>query len=352
MMLRARVEPVTGGVTACNVAATPRSYTARMLDVAAELEHELAAGRRVGVVTVAAVHGSAPRAVGSAMAVAEQGRVIGAISGGCVESEAHELAVHALAGGGGSQELGLSDADALVAGLACGGHLGVVASVLEPADAGVRDQLRLAAAGAPAAVDVALDDGAVTVGSDSAASAARDGVLRLRRAQAPRLVIVGAVDFSAALADAARPLGYRITVVDARPAFATAQRHPAAHEVIHAWPGEYIAATPLGPRDAVCVLTHEERFDVPALVAALATDAGYVGAMGSRRTDERRRRLLDEAGVVADALARLRSPIGLDLGAVTPAETAISIVAQIVADSRRVPAAHLSEATGSIHARP
>lgn len=317
-----------------------------MLDIAAALERELAAGHRLGVVTVAAVHGSAPRAVGSAMAVTDDGRVIGAISGGCVESEAYELAAAALAGGRrGSGDLGLSDDDAMLAGLACGGHLTVVTSVVDPADAHVREQLRLAAVGEAAALDVDLEDGTVRVGS-----ASRPGVLRLVRERAPRLIIVGAVDYSAALATAARPLGYRITVVDARPAFATAERHPDAYEVVRAQPGEYLAGAGIGERDAVCVLTHEERFDIPALVAALATPATYVGAMGSRRTDARRRELLRQAGVAERDLARLRSPIGLDLGAVTPAETAVSIVAELVADARGSQAApHLAETAGAIH---
>ncbi|WP_084105559.1 XdhC family protein [Demequina sp. NBRC 110056] len=328
-----------------------------MLDIAAELERALEAGHRVGVVTVAAVHGSAPRAVGSAMAVIDDGRVIGAISGGCVESEAHELALAALRGDGTrATTLGLSDEDALLAGLACGGHLTVVATVVQPADAPVREQLRLASEGRAAALDVVVADGSLSAPPRAAAAPAAtelDGdVLRLRRAPAPRLVIVGAVDFSAALATAARPLGYRVTVVDARPAFATAERHPDAHEVIRAWPGEYLAATTIGPRDAICVLTHEERFDIPAIVAALSTEAAYVGAMGSRRTDARRRELLREAGVGEQALARLRSPIGIDVGAVTPAETAISIVAEIVADARAAQAPpRLSETAGPLHAR-
>ncbi|GIG55235.1 XdhC family protein [Demequina activiva] len=308
-----------------------------MLDIASELERELAAGHRLGMVTVAAVHGSAPRAVGSSMAVTDDGRVIGAISGGCVESEAYELAVAALAGGDPSTTttLGLSDEDALLAGLSCGGHLTVVASVLTPADARVREQLRLAGRGEAAVVELVHGG----------------GTLRCERPSAPRLIIVGAVDFSAALATAARPLGYRVTVVDARPAFATAARHPEAHEVIRAWPGDYLADAHIGPQDAICVLTHEERFDIPALVAALATNAAYVGAMGSRRTDARRRELLRQAGVSERQLNRLRSPIGLDLGAVTPAETAISIVAELVAEARGANAPHLSDTAGPIHTR-
>ncbi|WP_084078682.1 XdhC family protein [Demequina sp. NBRC 110057] len=322
-----------------------------MLDIAHEIERSLSLGRRVGVVTVAAVHGSAPRTVGSAMAVDDAGEVIGAISGGCVESEAYELALAALAGtlGVASTDLGLSDDDALAAGLSCGGHLGVVASVLDPADAAVRSQLRLASRGEAAALDVDLASGHVRVADAPAATA---GTLRLAREAAPRLVIVGAVDFASALATAALPLGYRITVVDARPAFATARRHPDAHEVIRAWPGEYVAAAGIGPRDAICVLTHEERFDIPALVAALGSGAGFVGAMGSRRTDARRRELLREAGVPESALARLRSPIGLDLGGASPAQTAVSIVAQMVADAHGREGGHLSErASATIHAR-
>ncbi|WP_062132396.1 XdhC family protein [Demequina aestuarii] len=325
-----------------------------MLDIAAELERALEAGHRVGVVTVAAVHGSAPRAVGSAMAVTDHGEVIGAISGGCVESEAHALASAALAGQAEpATTLGLTDGDALAAGLSCGGHLSVVATVLTPVDAGVREQLRAASRGQAAALDLVLDEGAASTPAttDSAGTRLEDGVLHLRRPAAPRLIIVGAVDFSSALATAARPLGYRITVVDARPAFATAARHPDAHEVVRAWPGEYLAGTDVGARDAICVLTHEERFDIPALAAALATDAAYVGAMGSRRTDARRRELLHEAGVGAEALGRLRSPIGLDLGAVTPAETAVAIVAEMVADARAARAPRLSEAEGPIHVR-
>lgn len=322
-----------------------------MLDIATELELSLGRGRRVGVVTVAAVHGSAPRTVGSAMAVDEAGDVIGAISGGCVESEAYELALAALAGslGVASTDLGLSDDDALAAGLACGGHLGVVASVLDPADASVRSQLALAARGEEAALDIDLASGEVRPAD---AGKARAGTLRIRRETAPRLIIVGAVDFASALATAARPLGYRITVVDARPAFATERRHPDAHEVVRAWPGDYVANESIGPRDVICVLTHEERFDIPALVAALASDAGFVGAMGSRRTDARRRELLCDAGVPQESLERLRSPIGLDLGGASPAQTAVSIVAQVVADAHGRHGGHLSERTSAtIHAR-
>jgi xanthine dehydrogenase accessory factor len=167
----------------------------------------------------------------------------------------------------------------------------------------------------------------------------------------PRMVIFGAVDFTAALATVAKVLGYRVTVCDARPVFATAARFRAADEVVVDWPDRYLAkvGAELGPRDAVCVLTHDHKFDVPAIVAALATEVGYLGAMGSRRTHEQREARLREAGVADAGLARLMAPIGLDLGARTPEETAISICAEIIAmrTGRRAPS--LRDADGPIH---
>ncbi|RMI26821.1 XdhC family protein, partial [Streptomyces triticirhizae] len=154
-----------------------------------------------------------------------------------------------------------------------------------------------------------------------------------RRAPA-RLLIFGAVDFAAALARVAGPLGHRVTVCDARPVFATAERFPEAAEVVNDWPHRYLDAQRLTARDAVCVLTHDPRFDVPALVRALRGPAGYVGAMGSWRTHTDRLRRLRAAGLGEAQLARLRSPIGLDLGARTPAETALAIAAEMVAVRR------------------
>ena len=169
----------------------------------------------------------------------------------------------------------------------------------------------------------------------------------------PRLLIFGAVDFTAALTRVGKVLGYRVVVVDARPVFATTQRFPMADEVVVDWPDRYLAqfGTDLGPRDAVCVLTHDHKFDVPAVVAALATRVGYLGAMGSRRTDAERRERLREAGVTDDQFARLMAPIGLDIGARTPEETAVSICAEIIAlrTGRRPPS--LRDTEGPIHAR-
>jgi xanthine dehydrogenase accessory factor len=167
----------------------------------------------------------------------------------------------------------------------------------------------------------------------------------------PRMIIFGAVDFTAALARAAKLLGYRVTVCDARAVFATPQRFPMADEVVNDWPHRYLAKVgeELGPRDAVCVLTHDHKFDVPALTAALETNVGYVGAMGSRRTHDDRVRRLQEAGVDERALARVMAPIGLDLGARTPEETAISICAEIIALRTGHEAHSLRDADGPIH---
>ncbi len=167
----------------------------------------------------------------------------------------------------------------------------------------------------------------------------------------PQMLIFGAVDFTAALSRVAKVLGYRVTVCDARPVFATNQRFPHADEVVVDWPNRLLerVGADLGPRDAICVLTHDPKFDVPAVISALETNAGYLGAMGSRRTtDDRNKRLLDE-GVTAAELERVMAPIGLDLGARTPEETAISIVGEIIALRSGRLAPSLRDSEGDIH---
>lgn len=168
----------------------------------------------------------------------------------------------------------------------------------------------------------------------------------------PRMIIFGAVDFSSALASVGRILGFKVTVCDARAVFATRARFRAADEVVVEWPDRYLEreGPSLGARDAVCVLTHDTKFDVPAIVGALATEVGYIGAMGSRRTKEKRDVRLREAGVTDDQLARVHAPIGLDIGARTPEETAVSICAEIIATrTGMMSIAPLSQGTGPIH---
>jgi xanthine dehydrogenase accessory factor len=167
----------------------------------------------------------------------------------------------------------------------------------------------------------------------------------------PQMVIFGAVDFTAALTRVAKILGYRVTVCDAREVFATKARFPFADEVVVDWPNRLldVMGPTLGPRDAVCVLTHDAKFDVPAVVGALASQVGYIGVMGSRKTHDKRTERLREAGVDDAGLARLMSPIGLDIGARTPEETAVSIVAEIIAMRTGRHAPSLRDSSGSIH---
>lgn len=167
----------------------------------------------------------------------------------------------------------------------------------------------------------------------------------------PRMIIFGAVDFTAALSRVARLLGYKVTVADARPVFATTQRFPFADEVRVDWPDRVLAdlGPELGVRDAVCVLTHDPKFDVPAVMSAIETGVGYLGVMGSRRTHDNRLVRLREAGITAEGEARMNSPIGLDIGARTPEETAISIVAEIIALRTGREAPSLRHTEGPIH---
>ena len=167
----------------------------------------------------------------------------------------------------------------------------------------------------------------------------------------PRMIIFGAVDFTRALAAVAKVLGYRVVVCDARAVFATRQRFPMADEVVNEWPNRYLekVGEDLGPRDAVCVLTHDSKFDVPAIVGSLATRVGYLGAMGSRKTHAKRTERLQEAGVTDEELARIHAPIGLDIGARTPEETAVSICAEIISARTGRKAQALRDASGPIH---
>ncbi len=167
----------------------------------------------------------------------------------------------------------------------------------------------------------------------------------------PRLIIFGAVDFTAALVRVAKVLGYHVTVCDAREVFATPARFPLADEIVVDWPHRHLekVGASLGPRDAICVLTHDVKFDVPAIVTALRTQVGYLGAMGSRRTTDQRAERLRAEGVTDADLARLMAPIGLDLGARTPEETAVAICAEIIAQRTGSAAPSLRTAQGPIH---
>jgi xanthine dehydrogenase accessory factor len=379
-------------------------------DIAGQLAAWHAAGTPYAVASVVGVSGSAPRGPGAALAVSAAGEVVGSVSGGCVEGAVYELCRAALATGRPVLEhFGYSDEDAFAVGLTCGGSLDVfVHPVPEPGRTALAEALTAVAAGDPVAVVRVVDapDGlsdlvgrTIVVGPGPAASvtpldaaaaaharamldAGRTGRIVLAPdgspcgpggaiaepgadgitffvesyVPAPRLLIFGAIDFAAAVSRVGAFLGYRVTVCDARPVFATARRFPDADEVVVAWPHRYLdaeqSAGRLDGRTVVCVLTHDPKFDVPLLERALRLPLGYVGAMGSRRTHRDRLARLREAGLTPALLARLRSPIGLDLGARTPEETAVAIGAEIVAHRRGGGCLPLSASETPIHHDP
>ena len=361
-----------------------------MREVLPELMKWWRDGRTTGVGTVIATFRSAPRPPGASMLVGPSGEAVGSVSGGCVEGAVRELAQTVVGSGHPVlQRYGVSDDDAFAVGLTCGGILDVyvekvdqdtfpelgaiaedvqagrpvaVASVVEhpdPARVGRRLVIRpgdgtdrgersgsLGSARADAAVaDDAL--GLLASGHDQTLTYGPDGERRGEGmrvfvwsfAPAPRMLVFGAIDFAAAVARMGNFLGYKVTVCDARPVFATNSRFPSADEVVVKWPHKYlrdeIEAGRIDQRTVLCVLTHDPKFDVPLLEVALRLPEGqqvaYVGAMGSRRTHEDRMARLKEAGLTDDELARLSSPVGLDLGARTPEETAVSIAAEIIA---------------------
>jgi xanthine dehydrogenase accessory factor len=333
-------------------------------EILPELERWRSRGDRIAMARVVATRRSAPRPVGSKLIVSEGGELAGSVSGGCVESEVVEAAREVLAGGEPRLlTFGISDDLALSVGLPCGGEIDVWISV---PDAELLEQLGAVAKEERRAVDfIDLDDGTerlVPEGdnpvADDVIRAGHSKVMELhgRRVFAdvfgppPRLLVYGAVDTADALCAAARGLGWHTIVADARGRFATPERLPNAHEILVAWPQETLAQVQLDHTTAVVVLTHDDKFDVPMLVGTLTTDAFYVGALGSRRNQDRRRERLLEAGVDESALDRINGPAGLDIGAHSPAETAISILAEIMAVRAGREGGALRDASGRIHA--
>ncbi len=348
-----------------------------MRELLRTLEAWQAGGADVGRAVVVRTFGSAPRPEGAVLLAATDGRIAGSVSGGCVEGAAYEEIERARQDGVSRViRYGISDEQAWDVGLACGGTIDVL---VEPT---VRPELIAAGedsehgravvtilpidapgpvfgphspgAGEPmAAVLRVADDGSLDGSLGDPASDAeliRAGLAALASGTSrtvelagrslfveafpvrPRLVVVGAVQVAIPLVALARELGYETVVIDGRAAFATPERFPHADRLIVGWPDEVADEIALGPADAVAVLTHDVKFDEPAIVAALQRGCRYVGAVGSRKTQADRRDRLLAAGVTAEQLAGLRGPIGLDLGGRAPAETALSIMAEIVAD--------------------
>lgn len=371
-----------------------------MRDVMADLLQWWKSGEAVGLGTVVGTFRSAPRPAGAAMAVGPDGSAVGSVSGGCVEGAVYERAT--LIRDGAAPEFtrfGVSDGDAFAVGLTCGGIIDIfterlsqqsfpefgelAASVArdEPVAAativaGRDDQVgrhlviwpdRVAGSLGSARIDhsVTADArGLLASGRTDTLSYGLDGermdsglrVFVASFAPAPRMLVFGAIDFAAAVARIGTFLGYRVTVCDARAVFATKQRFPDAHEVIIDWPHRYlekqVAAGALDQRTVICILTHDPKFDVPTLKAALPLDVAYVGAMGSRRTHSDRLDRLRAAGVPQEQLDKLISPIGLNLGGRTPEETAVSIAAEIVSLTWNGDNTPLSQTEGPIHTEP
>ena len=289
-------------------------------------------GKAVALATVVATRRSAPRPLGSKLAVSETGELAGSVSGGCVESDVAGHAREVLESGQPKLlSYGIPDEDAWEVGLPCGGEIDVFVERVEGElpDPETPQVVFTVVEGERAGERWVSDNGEVT----RTQLLEREGerVFAEVLGPPPRLLIFGAVDLAEELARAAKGLGWRTVAADARARFATAERIPSADELLVAWPEEVLQQFEPDDRTAVIVLTHEDRWDVPALAGALASDAFYVGALGSRRTQERRREQLLETGVSDEQLERLCGPAGLDLGAGTPAETAVSILAEILA---------------------
>ncbi|PVX59537.1 XdhC family protein [Rhodococcus globerulus] len=350
------------------------------------------AGMDCAIATIISSTGSIPRPVGTVMAIARGGAVAGSISGGCVESDIVHIAAEVMDTGGATiRRYSISDDEAGSIGLMCGGSMEVLVQPAGPEHLpGIAMVPGAVAADQPLATATIITDGAhfsrsmvvtgnswagscgnplldaavvaqarlhldagavttVRMGETGDCAEADLSVMISSIARPPRMLVFGAIDFAHALIRAAKVLGYSVTLCDARPVFTTKERFPEADDVVVMWPHDYLKQTTITESTMICVLTHDPKFDVPVLEVALRSDAGYVGAMGSRRTHLDRLERLRSAGVTDSELAGLSSPIGLDLGAETPQETAISILAEIIALRRNGTGRRLAELEGPIH---
>ena len=323
-----------------------------MRELAESIQRWRSRGDQVALATVVATRRSAPRPVGAKLAVSEHGELQGSVSGGCVESDVAVQAAEVIAEG--TPRLltyGITDDMAWNVGLPCGGEIDVFlerfegelpesdepavsVTVLEGERAGERRLLGL---------------DAVEPGPSRVLELDGETVFAEMLGPPPRVVVIGAIDTAEELCRAAKSLGWHTVVADPRPALTTRERLPSPDELLVAWPDEALEQLAPDRDTAVVVLTHEERLDVPALTSALEAEAFYVGAIGSRRTQEKRRERLLEAGVAEEELERLSGPAGLDLGAQTPAETAVSILGEILAVRAGRSGGRLREGSGRIH---
>ena len=318
-----------------------------MRDVLETLERWAQAGTKVATATVVATERSAPREPGAALAVDADGNVVGSVTGGCVEPAVYGEAREVLAGEGPRlKTYGIADEEAFEVGLPCGGTVHIFVDALDPAlvvplAEAVREErpialeIRISGEGIGAKRLVGPEDDGPAA---DLLARAETGIVETPEGQLfvssfaprPNMYVFGAVDHAAALATIGRFLGYRVTVCDARARFVTAERFPDVDELVVEWPDRFLQEAPVNERTAICILTHDHKFDVPALKVALDTPAGYIGAMGSRRTNADRAERLRAEGVTDEEMARIHAPIGLKIGSRSPQEVAVAIAAEIV----------------------
>ena len=364
--------------------------TTALNEILAQAQSWIASGKRVALATVIEVEGSGPRTPGAAMAVNQDGEVVGSVSGGCIEGAVVTEAMTTLETGQCKRlTYGIAGDDAFAVGLTCGGTVQIFVEQMSASILGT--VIDLTSQGRPAALltmvkgpvigakalvtpdhilgvlgDLplhrrALEEARSMLASSSTGvrhfcpqgedSGPEVEIFVQSFAPPPQMYVFGAIDFSRATVRIGKLLGYRVTVCDARETFATRSRFPEADELVAAWPHLFLASAPVDQRTVVCVLTHDLKFDVPLLQVALRTPAGYIGAMGSRRTHSLRLQRLAELGVPANELDRILGPIGLDIGARTPEEVAVAIAAEIIALRYGRPAFFLSQRSGPVHAQ-
>lgn len=373
-----------------------------MREVLGALGESWTAGETSALATVVQTFDSSPRPAGAAMLVTVGGEAVGSLSGGCIEGAVYELATQVIQDGVPQLvRYGVSDEEGFALGLTCGGTVdvyvepisqttfagldlvqqdidesrpvGVATVIAHPDPQRLGRHLIVRPSGSSGNLGSAQANRAASEDGQGLLAAGRNGTINYgpngerqgegmqifysSHAPQPRMIVFGAIDFAAALAQAGTVLGYRVTVCDARPVFTTPARFPHADAVVVAWPHEYLAAELAGgtvdARTVLAVLTHDPKFDVPLLEVALRSDTfAYIGAMGSRRTHDDRIARLRAIGVTGAELSRLHSPIGLDLGGRTPEETAISITAEIIAQRWGGSGESLSSLTHRIHRPP
>jgi xanthine dehydrogenase accessory factor len=313
-----------------------------MKEILDTLERWTAEGLRVATATVVRTERSAPRDPGAVLAVSERGDVAGSVTGGCVEPAVYEEAREVLSGGAPRlRTYGIADEEAFEVGLPCGGTVHIFVDTLDPElvaplAKAIREERPIAIETAISGTGIGTKrlvwDGELLARGENGVVETDDGELFVSSfAPRPNMYVFGAVDHAAAVAEIGRFLGFRVTICDARARFVTPERFPNVDELVVEWPDRFLAQAAVDERTAICVLTHDHKFDVPLLRVALGTPAGYIGAMGSRRTNEERAERLRAEGVDEEQLARVKAPIGLDIGSRTPSEVAVAVAAEIVA---------------------